>query len=782
MTEFFNVYNAVQLLFRSFIFETMLALFYVICFSTDLIAINNDQLGQQEYKNAQKLLKIDPLKAINELTTNFNVNHHVKSLEIVADYYLFELHDYSKSYEYANILAQHGHPYGHFIKGVFLSANLTNTPNNIQQSIIHLGMASRDRHLPSLMAMGYRYSKGIGVRESCSKSLQYYKAAAKSIVKHRINGPPLGRLLPPLPIHLEANDGGIYGHISFNKPSDRIFGDESSGISEEDIIDYSKMLADSGDVSSQYLLGQVFYQGLQQFKQNYQIAFNYFKRAASILVLNPNEEQHSKKDLIFAGKSAAMLGRMYLRGEHVNKNNELAMSWFNKGMDVQDGMSYSGLGYMYEYGLNTQSNMNKAIDYYTKAAEKQDAYGLTRLGKHYKQQKDYIGASNYLNIASHLGNVQASYELAQMIEHGHGVSSDCKQAVQLYKQVCESGYEWFYPYTIKGYESLANNTNIKSTLINYLFASEMGVELAQINLAYLIDKKELQHLNHTTAQPPFQLDQLALSLFHRAANQGNVDARIKAGDYHYYGHGTTMDKHQAFEYYKAASDAKSSLAAWNIGYMYENGIGVDQDYNMAMRFYDLTYEYNKDTWLAVSLSNLKLRARWSWALLTKSEEQEDSRNTLAMDTATSNHHDSHENELDGTIEWEIDDMRQPTWKRSHYLDVFTQIEQMFFGSNTTGMDNLVFLGLILVSGYLFYIRRRQELRQRPLVQQQQQQQETAEPNPRLNQLLEQMREQQRQRIIQQDQQEVEPQPPLTTEELRQRRLNALEQQPPSEDA
>eukprot|EP00835_Amoeboradix_gromovi_P001619 NODE_78_length_23131_cov_0.599427.p1 type:complete len:757 gc:universal NODE_78_length_23131_cov_0.599427:6777-4507(-) len=712
-----------------------------LIFATGLIALENQ--AELEYEKSKDLLSKDPDKAISDLQHIYGSFKHVKSLETILDHYLFKVHDYKKSLEYAELLAQDGHPYGHFVKGVFLSANISQPENSVQQSLIHLALASRDRHLPSLMAMGYRYKKGIGFKESCSKSLQYYKAAAKIVVKHRTNGPPLGTLLPPLPVHLEAADGGLYGHISHSTPSDRIFGDESSGISEEDIIDYSKMLAESGDISSQYLLGQVFYQGLQNFKQSYQIAFMYFKKAADA-VDKPQDEDDDissrTKDKLFGGKSASMVGRMYLRGEYVTKNNAQAYEWFKKSADIGDGMAYSGLGYMYEFGLHTAVNMKKAITMYTKAAERQDAYGLTRLGKYYKDNKDYIASSNYLNIASHLGNVQASYLLGDMLENGLGVTSDCKQAVSLFKKVAETGYEWFYPYTVHAYESLANN-DVENSLINYLFASEMGIELAQVNLAYLIDNKIVT--SNSSISLPIELRKLALTQFHRASNQGNIDARIKAGDYHYIGFGVEEDKKQAFEYYKAASDDRSSYAAWNLGYMYENGIGVVQvDYNMAMRFYDLAYEYNKDTWLVVSLSNLKLRLRWSWSEFkdyfyssSDSESRGSKSEPIIAEQATP---------MATDIDWEIDDMRTPTWKRNGN-DYFSMLEHLFFESSaSSGMDNLVFFALIIVSGYLFYLRRRNE-RQRPV----QIPAVTNQPNPRLNALLEQMRQQQRDRINQQ---------------------------------
>ena len=68
----------------------------------------------------------------------------------------------------------------------------------------------------------------------------------------------------------------------------------------------------------------------------------------------------------------------------------------------------------------------------------------------------------------------------------------------------------------------------------------------------------------------------------RSAAQTNVDALVKVGDYYYHGLGvseedekTRMEK--AARYYQSAADTQlSALAMWNLGWMYENGIGVTQ--------------------------------------------------------------------------------------------------------------------------------------------------------------------------------------------------------------
>lgn len=76
---------------------------------------------------------------------------------------------------------------------------------------------------------------------------------------------------------------------------------------------------------------------------------------------------------------------------------------------------------------------------------------------------------------------------------------------------------------------------------------------------------------------------LALTQWIRAAGQRNIDALVKVGDYYYHGLGVSAEEteasrlEKAARYYRSAADTQmSALAMWNLGWMYENGIGVPQ--------------------------------------------------------------------------------------------------------------------------------------------------------------------------------------------------------------
>lgn len=56
---------------------------------------------------------------------------------------------------------------------------------------------------------------------------------------------------------------------------------------------------------------------------------------------------------------------------------------------------------------------------------------------------------------------------------------------------------------------------------------------------------------------------------------GNVFARVKIGDYYYYGYGTKKDYQTAVTHYSIAADKyHSAQAMFNLAYMYEHGLGI----------------------------------------------------------------------------------------------------------------------------------------------------------------------------------------------------------------
>lgn len=119
--------------------------------------------------------------------------------------------------------------------------------------------------------------------------------------------------------------------------------------------------------------------------------------------------------------------------------------------------------------------------------------------------------------------------------------------------------------------------------------------------------------NITDNQPSQAAQEYALIYWTRAANQNNVDARVKMGDCYFHGTGTPIDYEKAASCYQVAAEMeRSPLAMWNLGWMHENGVGIVRDFHLAKRWYDSSLHYNRDAYLVVKLSLIKLHIRYYW--------------------------------------------------------------------------------------------------------------------------------------------------------------------------
>ncbi len=77
----------------------------------------------------------------------------------------------------------------------------------------------------------------------------------------------------------------------------------------------------------------------------------------------------------------------------------------------------------------------------------------------------------------------------------------------------------------------------------------------------------------------------ALRLFRMAADKGDARAMANVGWIYENGFGLQPDCAQAMEWYKKALAAGDAIANWNIGRLYDLGCGVKQDYSEARNWY-----------------------------------------------------------------------------------------------------------------------------------------------------------------------------------------------------
>ena len=119
----------------------------------------------------------------------------------------------------------------------------------------------------------------------------------------------------------------------------------------------------------------------------------------------------------------------------------------------------------------------------------------------------------------------------------------------------------------------------------------------------------------------------ALVYWTRAAAQGYSAARVKLGDYYYYGLGTHQDFETAAYHYRIASEQQNNAQAmFNLGFMHEMGHGMRQDIHLAKRFYDMAAETSADAKVPVAMALAKLGVMFAW------KSWEEYKVTLSPDT------------------------------------------------------------------------------------------------------------------------------------------------------
>ncbi|ESP02809.1 hypothetical protein LOTGIDRAFT_110816, partial [Lottia gigantea] len=480
----------------------------------------------------------------------------------------------TKAIELFEDLSKRGSPKGQLGLAFVYSSGLTYNSSQAR-ALIFYTFASLGGEPLAQMALGYRYFAGIGVELKCETALPYYKKVASTVAASvkEAGGPIVQRIR----LQDEQENTG-----------------QNSPLLDDDLLQYYHFLADKGDVQAQVVLGQLYYQCYIQ-------ALHYFLMAAE------------------SGNANAMayLGKMYVEDSPaVVQNNKTALHYFKLAADKGNPVGQSGLGMMHLHGRGVDKDQTKAFRFFSLAADQGWVDGQLQLGIMYFSgqgvRRDYKLAVKYFTLASQGGHVLAYYNLAQMHATGTGVLRNCHTAVELYKNVAERG-KWSE--MLMDAHKLYKEGHVDNALNKYLFLAELGYEVAQSNVAYLLDQGE------SAMFPVTEGYQRALLQFTRAATQGSTIARVKMGDYHYYGYGTEIDYESAAIHYRLATEQQhNAQAMFNLGYMHEYGLGLKQDIHLAKRFYDMAAETSNDAQVPVTIVLLKLGLFYGFEVFNKEYE------------------------------------------------------------------------------------------------------------------------------------------------------------------
>jgi tetratricopeptide (TPR) repeat protein len=139
--------------------------------------------------------------------------------------------------------------------------------------------------------------------------------------------------------------------------------------------------------------------------------------------------------------AAYKLGEMYEQGQGVKKDDNIALSWYNKAARLGDAdMQYrAGVKY-YDAG-----DYKQAVELFFDAAKGGQRDAQINLGKMHEQgrgvKKDVATAFKWYYEAAKRGDKDAHYALGRMYEHGRGVEKNRPEALRLYGIATSLGCE-----------------------------------------------------------------------------------------------------------------------------------------------------------------------------------------------------------------------------------------------------------------------------------------------------------------------------------------------------
>lgn len=506
--------------------------------------------------------------------------------------------DYEQSYYWFSKAAQSNNAYAQYsiafmyIKGLFVEKDDT-------QVIKWMKLAAENGYTEAQKNMGeYYYYGSFGCRRDMKEAIKWYEMGAKS------NEPTCVFTL-----------GLIY--------------EEGDGVQKNILkaADWYQKGAQAGIPSCLYNLGKLIIN--KEISGEEEKGFNLIQQAAE------------------SGYSFAQnyMGRAYRFGWYVNANPVRATNWFTKAAEQNMPDAMCNLGDMYSYEDGLTIDYEKAFYWYEKAAETKHSRALTELGDMYYAGKgvrqDYQKAMEYYQKACDEGYPYAFYSLGFMYWKGQGTLPDKEKAQEYLSQAAAMGNESAFqllnrmdheseeekdidPFARQAYleaqQALADKETEK--YINLLSQSaNLGYVQALNDLGDLYFNGELapKHMGKAyeyflkasqngsgygsyscgfilmkgSSDIPRDIEK-GLSMFRLAVDQ-NYKAATRDLARYYYSLETEEDNRKALDYYLQYIEynPKDTDTLLHIGLIYESGLGVPLNIDLARRYYERAAEQDE---------------------------------------------------------------------------------------------------------------------------------------------------------------------------------------------
>ncbi|OFA05522.1 TonB family protein [Duganella sp. HH101] len=286
------------------------------------------------------------------------------------------------------------------------------------------------------------------------------------------------------------------------------------------------------------------------------------------------------RDAALAGDADALyqLAKAYSNGE---ANQAVTLGQFRTVLDHSLPEAQYLLGLRLAIGHSAPSNQIEAAVWYHKAAEAGHVRAQVETGYRYERgngvAQDYAQAMDWYLKAAGQGDHQAENNIGLLHAYGRGVPLDRAVAAEWYRKAAEGGHAW-------GQANLG---------MFYLYGRgvEKDLPLAQ----QWLERAAAQHnpaaerdlsTMYLRGEGVFHSDEEGALYLRRAAQDGDTASQIRWGLVLTYGLlGEKADPVQGLVFQRIAAKTGNATAQNNIGYAFEIGSGVAQDYAAARDWY-----------------------------------------------------------------------------------------------------------------------------------------------------------------------------------------------------
>jgi hypothetical protein len=318
------------------------------------------------------------------------------------------------------------------------------------------------------------------------------------------------------------------------------------------------------------------------------------------------------------------LAEIYIFGkDRVEINYELAAYWFTKAAEQGHPIAFNDLGNMYSYGLYYEKDQFKAIEFYRLGAMAGNKAAKMNYGKHllknattseqhqeglnlltqiadegyiqgqltlamiyvdgkYGVEIDYEKSFQYFQLAASVEDLEGITGLGMSYAKGHGCEKNLERANHLFKHAADLGYAqaqfnlaWNYHYGLSG------TKNHEEAFKYYLMAAEQNHPAGLRGLGEMFELE--------SDESPEKLD-MAIKLYHQAADLGDLIAEYNLGVFYQYGTGVEVNKKTSAMYLERAASKDHPSANLNLGLLYQEGVNGVPDYKKAMSYFNRAAE------------------------------------------------------------------------------------------------------------------------------------------------------------------------------------------------